>query len=1357
MQPRTFTALLTTIIVVNMLPLFATSLANPISQPQSFVNYLIPNMNGWHYIGENLIGDSYLFQNSQQNITISLKKEPVLCENSQEFNKVVLKTIQELPKTQEYMEQRKAAVPISFLGQKNGHMVIVKSRANNHRRFVLNHLIGTQMYHIEIAEAGSSQEPSAQAVAFIGRITAGDGKGSPPVAETMFPLQQQVTAQNQTNPSATSPGQVAGSVVSENAALPTGQSTAAGERQKQTASDKAPSSNTTQQGEGFTPPANISFNSGNIDKGIIPEVKFSATDPCDPENREDGMPWEQPGNESGSNFPAGVPTIVPPVIPKLKDLSAFNYNAAVSIAFEGMRLVYGPLPDDEAEKFEAAWAPLFDYPTQDIIDYLNKLNPILSQFLSWREAYIRTLNDIQFLLFDAAMAVEIEDRYAWEAIMAEAAVYASVIKTLDASMQKLASQLESLGNPPNPLEAKCEAAERYRRMLQKEPVGECWLGKIKSEHQHHQMNDLFEPIFRYVLKINGEFRVIELGEEDHIREMESEHELLSHIRVKEIEADYSPESGMSIDGGEIENKDCEMFMEGFGGFGGVVNFIGYLHMEMSCFHDLNALKREDREDDQLRHVCKLVQRYKFRNDAAMYFFRTASLWSHINKWDEYETEQDGSISEVALADLAEEIRADMKEYLLASEMGTEENIEPEQDTTETDSLSLIEEQIRQEAIAFHTEMINVIKHNLDRDMADRNEVIKAMANAKTPDELENFNDRIKELDKRIIGQQSNMQHEQDMISSQVTGQVVRTRTVFDDYARHTFIENIRENAARMDATKRIADRIDLLIRHLPEEAQAKAREVAHNNLDPETLASGNIEKALKLRDAIYKQVLGHAEYDHARAKEAEVDEQQNEFYAQMTIVALGAVTVGMGSSALASTYGAHAATTYYGTKTLGAIWGVTTGYRDGGIKGSVSGAISYWSPLGSATVQFIDGFQRAGRQPNADISSRVWEGTKQAGTGYLVGKAFELGASLVAKGGMVAFGQESRLFKPIIQSPSSKTRQMLDGMRSQQNKLNARDEVSTFQKLETDLAVLKRNPTGNAPKIAQMEKELNQLAAGLNMSYHAKWHMKYKADPLTRLRFDRRIQHNYSEMTPGMVRRLEQQGYNMDNIEFRQFRNANSAGTSSMDLDLGPVLKGTGREPGVKMFKQKFITKRDGSVVTLEQFTNDAQTAMNAEYRQLTGISATASDMNLVTSAHKEAFSTPLLLDHNIDFSTYTPDEVASVGKVLQVKMDGINKNQMLTNTTKMQAKAREASKEIENMLLRKLNSDLGKAAPGSPQHRQLQRDIRYWEDMLQRFKTIGMEETNPSTLMQLNKEIMLETGGSDVNVVINDLVNKFK
>ena len=125
--------------------------------------------------------------------------------------------------------------------------------------------------------------------------------------------------------------------------------------------------------------------------------------------------------------------------------------------------------------------------------------------------------------------------------------------------------------------------------------------------------------------------------------------------------------------------------------------------------------------------------------------------------------------------------------------------------------------------------------------------------------------------------------------------------------------------------------------------------------------------------------------------------------------------------------------------------------------------------------------------------------------------------------------------------------------------------------------------------------------------------------------------------------------------------------------------------------------------------------------------------------------------------SSFSADEIASIGKVLTVKMDGINKNQMMTNTTKMQAQCRESSKEIENMLLRKLKEDLGKAPANSPQQKQIQADINYWEDMLKRFKTIGTDETDPMKIIQINREIMKETGGKDVTGVINDLIAAFK
>jgi hypothetical protein len=540
---------------------------------------------------------------------------------------------------------------------------------------------------------------------------------------------------------------------------------------------------------------------------------------------------------------------------------------------------------------------------------------------------------------------------------------------------------------------------------------------------------------------------------------------------------------------------------------------------------------------------------------------------------------------------------------------------------------------------------------------------------------------------------------------------------------------------------------------LPEEIRANARNSVKKNIDGKTIASGDIEKAKKLANSISEQVKGYAEYDKAVAEEAENDATQNEFMAQSVIMATGAVFMGLGSAALAETFGAEAAMTIYGTQTLGAVWGGTTGLIAGGPKEGLEQAVSWWSPNGYAAIQFIEGYQNAGCEPNATTATKTWNAVQQAGTAMFLGKVFEMGTKIVTKGSLIAFGNESRLFKPIVQSPSQRSKQVLDAMRTTQKLENAKDEIKTFQKLETELAFLKRDPVANAQKISKQEAELKQLAAGLNASYYAKWQLKYKAHPVVRAKFDRRVQGNYSEMTPGMVKRLELQGYNMEGIEFKQYRNGSSNGTSSMDLDLGPVIKGTMKEPGIN----KMIVKKDGSVVTMEQFMNDGQKAMNAEYMQRYGISAPSSDMNLVSSVHEEAFATAKLLDHKLDMSSFTAEEIASIGKVLSVKMENISNKQLLTNTTKMQAQCRESSKEIDNMLIRKLKEDFTKAPAGSPKQKQIQSDINYWEDMLKRFKQIGTEETNPMKIVELNREIMKETGGKDVTGVINDLILAFK
>ncbi|TVQ71419.1 MAG: hypothetical protein EA373_04535 [Oceanospirillales bacterium] len=1120
----------------------------------------------------------------------------------------------------------------------------------------------------------------------------------------------------------------------------------------------------------FSLPSDLAFPPPTKHLDAFPVVKFSATDPCADVGNKDGLPWDYREVSITNDLALGENVIPALVIPNLHQVSGPGYNSAVSIAFEGMRLVYGPMSDDQSRGFEAAWTPLFDYPTQEIIDYLNQLNPLISQFLSSRESYIRTLNDLQLILMDAAMAIEADDRFAWEAAMAQATLNASALNALESSMFSLAGRIEALGNPPDPNFAKCEANRRYRKFFEVISPEGSWAGYqdniFLSDGKYNLVQGgtnpetyglVYNPIFTYIFKVNvnksERYFSIRVCFDCNLGSTGARGNVVSgDYRDRYIRENISGSttySGLWIDGprqGEVSTH-----LQKFEGS----NFPEFTQVSSEQINRWISIDRS--QPPLLRGKERFFRKMLDEQSLAPHFFATAREWTQQNRWNNFNFYED---SMMVPDDLLVAFNNDMMSGVHLEIATPTFDTSPEAESKPSDLAQAIideqEETIRRDAIDFHTEMIGIIKHNLDREMADRNEARRAMVNAKTQAEVEEHARRIKEYDLRIINLESNMQAEQDLINTHKTGELVRTRTAFDEYARHLFIESIRENAARMDATRRIAERIDRQIELLPWEIREATRARVYGQLDAETVASGNIEKARRVVNAINEQIQGYAQYDHALAKEAEVDAQQHEFYAQMTILATGAVFTGLGSSALVNTYGAQTATAIYGTKTLGAVYGGTTGFIAGGPADGVKQSVSNWSPVGSTVVQFIDGFNKAGLQPNVSMSDQIWEGVKQAGTGYLTGKAFELGTRVVTQGSLVFFGKESRLFKPIISPPSQRSSLMLDGMRTQQAKLNAQDEIATFRSLESELNILKINPTSNASKIAQLENQLNKLAAGLNMSYHAKWHLKYKADPLTRMRFSRRLENQYTQMTPGMIKRLEQQGYNMEGIEFKQFRNSSSAGSSSMDLDLGPVYSSTGVEPGIRLGPHKLVVKKNGSVVTLAQFNEDAQLVMNAEWKELTGMSASLSDMNLTTSAHRESFSTPLLLDHNIDFSTFTSEEVASVGKVLKVKMDGIDKNKMLTHTTKMQAKSREAAKEIKNMLGRKFESDLANTSAGSPERSLVEADIKYWEDMLQRLQRIGSDESNPAELMRLNMEIRHETGGRDANGVIADLISKF-
>ena len=121
-----------------------------------------------------------------------------------------------------------------------------------------------------------------------------------------------------------------------------------------------------------------------------PTVKFNAFDPFDKVNDQTkGTPWEKTEAHPLDLLP-GIKAAIPEPLPHVSQMSQISYNMAVSQAFESLRLVYGEMTEEQAKALNEVWAPLYNYPAQNVIDYLNKLNPLLSQFLVARENWMHT-------------------------------------------------------------------------------------------------------------------------------------------------------------------------------------------------------------------------------------------------------------------------------------------------------------------------------------------------------------------------------------------------------------------------------------------------------------------------------------------------------------------------------------------------------------------------------------------------------------------------------------------------------------------------------------------------------------------------------------------------------------------------------------------------------------------------------------------------------------------------------------------------------------------------------------------------------------------------------------------------------
>jgi len=171
--------LLRLICVITFFGLLQGIINTVLGQSQNIGDYKVQLRPDWSCNGDKSSADFYVFTNSLLKIDVSFKKEATLCQNVMEFSKLILPIIQNLQKQQWIIDQRKPAAPYAFAGQNSCHFMRLKSKATGQLKFILNPLVKSKMYQIEITSESMLNDPPEEAIYFISLVSTTDSPALP--------------------------------------------------------------------------------------------------------------------------------------------------------------------------------------------------------------------------------------------------------------------------------------------------------------------------------------------------------------------------------------------------------------------------------------------------------------------------------------------------------------------------------------------------------------------------------------------------------------------------------------------------------------------------------------------------------------------------------------------------------------------------------------------------------------------------------------------------------------------------------------------------------------------------------------------------------------------------------------------------------------------------------------------------------------------------------------------------------------------------------------------------------------------------------------------------------------------------
>lgn len=1286
--------------------------------------------------------------NGEINYNVRIIQNPTICNSSKDFNTQVRNFFDAQYKKGEYVDKFKPNSEYNFLGHSNCHLMTYINSETNRRAFVLNAHVNDKRYSVYIFDYKSKKkELRKEIIDFIEGISLNIDYEPLIVEKNIEILNKEKNEVAENNKSLPSNNKIDKTIAKINNAI--------------------------------TKINNI-FN--NTDKPNSNPVTNTKSEPNNPITSVPQNTTPKFNLDKQSDIPPSKPL---PFL-DITTISKTEWDGAVSAAMEGMRMVYGPMTDEDDKNFVKSWAPLRQTPFKEAVDYLNKFNPLLGEFLTYRTSISQTGILLEESVKNAGIAAEYDDPQLSLGYLDLASKYRNLLISRQKRLQQITNDLIALGNPPDGAQMMADQQRRYKQekdylkglVNNFDPEG-CWAGYMNTFWDKYLgKGDIHEPKFQYFYKIDVDgietYYSIEICQNCNLGLTNTKVNCSSSAGDDTwIRNQYKSANYVGI--GEGGANDGKVFR--------VLNKFEYPNIpefhetSENRYNELIAAEKAKYKDNPVHQDISLFMNYLGIKRIADVFFKTALRWTDENKWEQFEHPKDGRRApEALLLAFSNEMTAGAGNELVQNNVKTNISTKVSQkdevsDNSNENKLHIIDDKnaedrkkIDTEAIEFHKNNLAIIQKNMVRDQED-------MAKEKDPI-------RLKDFQMRILGAQANIQAENDRIATIQTGIIVHNRSPWDDYAKSNFIQNIAENQQRMEnISKGIRQAYEMADR-LPDEEARAMRAIIGEKYNGNIMANLDEKAAQNIIDEAYtigkKYYQGKMDVAMATNKEAVAEaEWANSCLQTAEIVKK---TADNSMMVLSLFGGKYVNNTYQGI----------TGYIEGGPKEAFLRVAGSYNTVTGVAVDGFRGFENAVNQGGDFIDGALgagWEVTKGLITdkalSYGVGKfsasfnrpngdlpnidgPTKTGKGIEANNTTVFKKNNTRSVEPDFNRPLNTQeieihrQQVADG----RNKVNSYKK--TYEKLETA-----RKAGAPPSEIKQILVELDDRSAKIHSSPQAKIMMKTLQKHPKNLDMIKRYSNSMDRVHQKVEKRfqveMEKNGWSPEELEpirnrpdpadLQRARDAQARGekvqpedllgskTVNMDYDAGRKTKlGANGKP--------IPPNKNGKNVPIEAWHAEAQAAWEKSYQAETGQSPTHSWENITHGKLGDAYADLNVLQKN-GILHANKEWAGQTADVSYYKAAHLRGSQEFQRAEKYVEIARGTSKDCRTKMMPLFEQKKPKA--GTPSYDAWLKHKNYWEKTNGVLENMGNGKIDPLTA---DREIREITGGKSVLEVTFDMRN---